>query len=118
VALDGSGTDQGWAEGWFLDVIDFTALAAPVVRDPVSIPTTLIGVSNATTSSATLFTVGWQIQDQNTSSQFLDPSVYDGALATRLDSVALTGWSASAVVGGGNVFVGRSTDNSGGAIDR
>jgi hypothetical protein len=118
VALDGSGTDQGWAEGWFLDVIDFTVPVAPVVRDPVSIPTTLIGVSNATTSSATLFTVGWHVQDQSTSSQFLDASLYDGALATLLDSVALTGWSAPAVVDGGNVFVGRSTDNSGGSIDR
>jgi hypothetical protein len=118
VALDGTGTDQGWAEGWFLDVIDFTVPVAPVVRGPVSIPTTLIGVGNATTLSATLFTVGWHVQDQSTSSQFLDASVYDGALATLLDSVALTGWSAAAVVDGGNVFVGRSTDHSGGAIDR
>jgi hypothetical protein len=118
VALDGTGTDPGWAEGWFLDVIDFTVPVAPVVRDPVSIPTTLIGVSNATTSSATLFTVGWHVQDQSTSSQFLDASRYDGALATLLDSVALTGWSVPAVADGGNVFVGRSTDNSGGAIDR
>jgi len=116
VALDG--TDPGWAEGWFLDVIDFTVPAAPVVRDPVSIPTTLIGISNATTLSATLFTVGWHVQDQSSSSQFLDASAYDGALATLLDSVALNSWSAPAVVDGGNVFVGRTSDNSGGAIDR
>ena len=118
VTLDGSGTDQGWAEGWFLDVIDFTVPTAPVVRDPVSIPTTLIGISSATTLSATLFTVGWHIQDQTTSSQFLDASVYDGTLATLLDSVALTGWSAPAVVDGGDVFVGQSSGNSGGAIGR
>jgi len=118
VALDSTGTDQGWAEGWFLDVIDFTVPAAPVVRDPVSIPTTLIGVSNGTTLSATLFTVGWHVQDQSASSQFLDASRYDGALATLLDSVALTGWSAPAVVDGGNVFVGQSGDNSGGSINR
>ena len=44
--------------------------------------------------------------------------MYDGALATLLYSVALTGWSAPAVVDRGDIFVGRSTDNSGGAIDR
>ena len=98
-------------------MIDFTVPAAPIVRDPVSIPTTLVGVSNATTLSATLFTVGWHIQDQSTSSQSLDACAYDGALATLLDSVALNGWSAPAVVDGRNVFVGQSSDNSGGAID-
>ena len=118
VAIDGTGTDQGWAEGWFLDVIDFSVPAAPVVRDPVSIPTTLIGVSNATTLSATLFTVGWHIQDQSNSGQFLDACAYDGALATLLDSVALAGWSTPAVVDSGNVFVGQSSDNSGGSITR
>jgi hypothetical protein len=35
-----------------------------------------------------------------------------------IDSVALTSWSAPAVVDGGNVFVGQSSDNSGGVIDR
>jgi hypothetical protein len=118
VAIDGTGTDQGWAEGWFLDVIDFSVPAAPVVRDPVSIPTTLIGVGNATTSSATLLTVGWHIQDQSNGGQFLDACAYDGALATLLDSVALAGWSAPAVFDGGNVFVGQSSDNSGGSITR
>ena len=43
--------------------------------------------------------------------------MYDGALATLLYSVALTGWSAPAVVDGVNVFVGQSTDNSGGTIN-
>src|SRR5439155_3346996 len=90
VTLDSTGTDPGWAEGWFLDVIDFTVPAAPIVRDPVSIPTTLIGVSNATTLSATLFTVGWHFYDQNASSQFLDVCAYVGAFATLLDSVTLT----------------------------
>ena len=38
-ALEVNDTDaQGWAEGWFLDVIDFTNPAAPVVRAPVTIP--------------------------------------------------------------------------------
>jgi hypothetical protein len=118
LSLGNTGTDQGWAEGWFLDVIDFTVPAAPVVRDPVSIPTTLIGVSNATTLSATVFTVGWHVQDQSASSQFFDACLYDGALATLLDSVALTGWSAPAIVDGGNVFIGQSSDNSGGSITR
>jgi hypothetical protein len=118
VSLDGTDTaDQGWAQGWFLDVIDFTEPAAPVVRDPVSIPTTLIGISNATTLNATLFTIGWHVQNQSTSSQFLDASAYDGAAATLIDSVTLTGWSNSAIVDGSNVFIGKSTDNSGGAID-
>jgi hypothetical protein len=87
------------------------------VRDPVSIPTTLIGISNATTLNATLFTIGWHVQNQSTSSQFLDASAYDGATATLIDSVTLTGWSNSAIVDGSNVFIGKSTDNSGGAID-
>ena len=118
VAIDGTGADQGWAEGWFLDVIDFSLPAAPVVRDPVSIPTTLIGVSNATTLSAILFTVGWHIQDQSNAGQFLDACAYDGALATLLDSAAFAGWSTPAVLDGGNVFVGQSSDNSGGSITR
>lgn len=108
---------QGWAEGWFLDVIDFTDPAAPVLRDPVSIPTLLIGVNNATTQNATLFTLGSHVQDENNSTQSLDASAYDGVSVTLLDTVELTGWSNPAVVDNAAIFIGKSTDDSLGAID-
>jgi hypothetical protein len=108
---------RGWAQGWYLDVIDFTTPAAPVVRDPVSIPSSLAGVSNATAQSALLFSVGFHVQDTNAAGQYLDASAYDGASASLVDSVPLAGWSNPAVVDGGNVLVGASTVSTGGEID-
>jgi hypothetical protein len=117
-ALEVNDTDaQGWAEGWFLDVIDFTNPAAPVVRAPVSIPTTLIGVNNATRQSATLFTLGWHVWDETNSEQSLDASTYNGVSVALLDTVPLAGWSNPAVADGGMIFIGKATDYSRGAIE-
>ena len=106
---------RGWAQGWFLDVIDFSDPAAPVLRAPASIPTTLIGIANATAQSATLFTLGWHAV-ADTSGQSLDASAYDGVVVTLLDTVALSGWSNPAAVDGVQIFVGKS-DNDAGGID-
>lgn len=104
---------RGWAQGWFLDVIDFSDPAAPVLRAPASIPTTLIGIANATAQSATLFTLGWHAV-ADTNGQSLDASAYDGAVVTLLDTVALSGWSNPAVVDGAQIFVGKSDSDTGG----
>jgi hypothetical protein len=117
-ALEVNDTDaQGWAEGWFLDVIDFTNPAAPVVRAPVSIPTTLIGVNNATRQSATLFTLGWHVWDEANSEQSLDASTYNAVSVALLDTVPLAGWPNPAVADGGTIFIGKATDDSRGAIE-
>src|SRR5207244_1502850 len=62
-------------------------------------------------------TLGSHVQDENNSGEFLDASAYDGFSVTLVDTVSLTGWSNPAVVDGGTIFIGRSTDDSGGAID-
>jgi hypothetical protein len=108
---------QGWAEGWFLDVIDFTNPAAPVVRAPVSIPATLIGVNNATRQSATLFTLGWHVWDEKNSGQSLDASAYNGVSVALLDTVPLVAWSSPAVADGATIFIGKATGDSRGAIE-
>jgi hypothetical protein len=117
-ALEVNGTAaQDWAEGWFLDVIDFTNPAAPVVRAPVSIPTKLIGVNNATRQSATLFTLGGHVWDETNPGESLDASTYDGVSVTLLDTVSLADWSNPAVSDGATIFIGKATDDSRGAIE-
>ncbi len=107
----------GWVQGWSLDVIDFTNPATPVVRDPVSIPSQLVGISNATADGAVLYTEGAHSQNTAIYQQFLDASAYDGVSASLIDSVTLPDWSAPVVVSGSTVFIGHSTTDSTGTLD-
>jgi hypothetical protein len=96
--------------------IYFSDAPAPAARDPVSIPTALIGIAKADHQGATLFTLGSHINDPTAVGESLDASVYDGVAVTLLDSVALGGWSNPAIVDDENVFVGQSTASGSGVI--
>ena len=105
-------TSVGWGQGWFLDVIDFTNPAAPVVRDPISIPSKLAGVSLASTDGAVLFGVGAH-SNSRTTSEYVDASAYDGVSASLIGSVSLGGYSSATLVTAGAVLVARSSGTTG-----
>lgn len=109
----------GWEQGWYLDVIDYTTPATPVVRDPVSIPSQLVGISNASADGAILYGVGAHYDSTNSGTRYLDASAYDGISATLVDSVALSGWSNPLLVDGSNVIVAQASgsNNANGEID-
>ena len=71
----------------FLDVVDYTRPADPVVRPPVSLPGALQGISH---EGALLYTVARRALDTQSDdfAQWLDASVYDGVEAHLVDSVA------------------------------
>ena len=102
----------GWGQGWFLDVIDFTNPAAPVVRDPVSIPNKLAGVSLASTQGAVLYGVGGHL-DSKVNTEYLDASAYDGVTASLIGSVSMGGWTSAALVDAGAVLIARNSGTTG-----
>ena len=107
---------QTVVQGWMLDAIDFSNPAAPVVRDPISIPNQLVGVSN---SGTLLYTEGIEAQGASGNVPFLDACAYDTVSSFLVDSVQLSGWSNSVVVSGSTIFVGHASGTNGitGAID-
>jgi hypothetical protein len=73
---------------WFLNVVDFTDSAHPVVRRRVSIPGALRGVTHR---GEILYTLGSRINEDGTSDgkQWLDASAYDGVAAYLVDSLEI-----------------------------
>jgi hypothetical protein len=74
-----------WITSYELHVVDYTDMFNPVVREPASIPGTLIGTSH---SGALLYTQGshWD-EEHNWDGNWLDASSYDGLEAYLVDSV-------------------------------
>jgi hypothetical protein len=103
-----------WVERSYLNVIDFANPADPMIRRPVEIPGSLIGLSHG---GAMLYTVGarWQ-PDASWSSdwtEYLDASSYDGVSVRRVDSLELPRtWPRPYVAQGGDLFLGRAGVNA------
>ncbi len=74
-----------WITSYELHVVDYTDMFNPVVREPASIPGTLIGTSH---SGALLYTQGshWN-EEHNWDGNWLDASSYDGLEAYLVDSI-------------------------------
>ncbi|MEI8340053.1 MAG: hypothetical protein WCH43_00765, partial [Verrucomicrobiota bacterium] len=113
IARSSESKNSGWAQGWFLDAIDYSSPASPIVRDPVSLPGELIGISAANPGSAVLYSRNWTSPNNSSYGLYLNACAYDGAAAWLVDSVTFDGWSFSATVSQGNVYVGRPTGTTG-----
>ena len=74
-----------WITSYELHVVDYTDMSHPVVREPASIPGTLIGTSHG---GALLYTQGahWT-EEHKWDGNWLDASSYDGLEAYLVDSV-------------------------------
>ena len=74
-----------WITSYELHVVDYTDMFNPVVREPASIPGTLIGTSH---SGALLYTQGshWD-EEHKWDGNWLDASSYDGLEAYLVDSI-------------------------------
>ena len=115
-ATASSALPRRWRQGWFLDVIDFTNPSTPVVRDPISLPSQLIGVALASPQGAILYSTGAHA-DSRDPARYLDAAAYDGISAALLGSVWLGSSTTPALVDGSSVFVGRTAlSGSGGEI--
>jgi hypothetical protein len=112
-------TVPGWGGGtnpppvifvtrYFLDVIDYTDAANPVVRKPVNIPGSLQGASHA---GGVVYTLGMHFNPQGGSdgTEWLDASAYDGVSAFLIDSRSLTNWPRTIVVNVRDIFIGGPT---------
>jgi hypothetical protein len=96
-----------WTQQAFLDVIDYTDVEEPLVREPVNIPGALQGISR---DGALLYTVGTRRTEEVTDdwTEHLAASAYDGVAAHLVDSIALGQYPHPVLVSGVDVFVGKS----------
>jgi hypothetical protein len=93
---------------FFLDVVDYTDAANPVLRKPVNIPGSLQGVSH---QGGVIYTTGphFDAEGRDQGSEFLDASAYDGVAAFLIDSLSLTNWPHPVVVNSPDIFIGRES---------
>jgi hypothetical protein len=77
-----------WLEHNYLDVVDYSVPANPVVRPPVNLPGALQGISHG---GALLYTAAQRaaIEGGDDSAQWLDASAYDGVEVHLVDSLSL-----------------------------
>ena len=77
-----------WVTKFYLNVVDFTDLTTPTVRQPVNIPGSLGGLGRG---GALIYTTGLHWDDQGNSDGIarLDASAYDGVSASLVASLKL-----------------------------
>jgi hypothetical protein len=109
---DPAQTNSGkWVYRSFLDVVDFADPGDPLVREPVNIPNSLVGVSP---NGAILYTLGyhWNLDPNIGWREYLEASAYDGVAAHLVDSIPLPAqWPHPAFVLGDLVLVGDPGDS-------
>ncbi len=96
-----------WEHRSFLDVVDYSDPANPVVRTPVNVPGTLRGISH---DGRLTYVEGASVSDPNDTSAQLHALAYDGLSASLVTSLPLpaTGSRPLLVRADGNVLLGRA----------
>lgn len=103
-----------WITRWYLDVVDYASATEPLVRRPVNIPGSLVGLSHG---GEVLYTRGvhWTSTGISDWQEYLDASAYDGVKAHRIDSLAIPSTATRALlVSATNVFLSRFGTSPGG----
>lgn len=101
-----------WITKHFLHVIDFADETEPVLRNPVSLPGTLIGVASG---GSLLFTQGYTHSDANwwDYTETIAASAYDGVAARLVTQMPLPNqWPRASTAFNGRVFLGRPGETS------
>ena len=102
-----------------LHVVDYTAPATPVSRQPIAIPGALRGLSH---NGSLLYLVGYKLNPDviTDGAEWLHACAYDGVATYLVDSHALpVDWPHAVVVHDGQIFVSRpeSTSSGGRALE-
>ncbi len=99
----------------FLDVLDFTDLAEPVVRAPVALPGSLKGISH---NGALVYTQGEELME-STPGSFLHALAYDGLKASFVSTLQLPDLQPAPFVvrSDGQVYLGRASTNAAPALE-
>ena len=94
-----------WVQRNYLDVVDFADEADPLVRPPVNIPGSLIGLHRG---GELLYTRGYEGNPFNYSGEeHLSASAYDGVAAHKVDSITLkAAWPRPAESANGVIYLG------------
>lgn len=110
--IPGSGRLGTWTQTAYLDVVDYADPRDPLVRQPVNIPGTLVGLAHR---GSLLYTTGphWTTNASTAWNEYLDASAYDGVSAHLIDSLPLpTTWPHPVLAEGATVFLGWAGEAS------
>lgn len=102
----------------FLEVIDYTAPATPLLREPITIPGALRGLG---LNGALLYLVGYKFDTESVTdgTEWLHACAYDGVACHLVDSTALPAqWPRALLVRQPEVYITRpQTDQAGRAVE-
>lgn len=101
-----------WVQRYFLDVIDFNDPRDPLVRKPVNVPGSLLGVDRG---GQLLYTQGYEVNGESYwtgASERISASAYDGVEARLVDRLSLPQtWPHPSLSDRGFVYLGRPADD-------
>jgi len=96
-----------WVQRYYLDVLDFSDPADPLVRKPVNIPGSLIGLSRG---GELLYTRGYEVSPMRfyyASEETISASSFDGVQAHLLSSMTLSNeWPRPSLANGSYLYLG------------
>jgi len=100
-----------WVQKYYLDVVDFADPTDPLVRKPVNVPGSLIGVHR---SGEVVYTRGYDyVPFVYSGNEFITASAYDGASASLLDTLTLSSnWPKPALADQGYIYLGSTTNQT------
>lgn len=100
-----------WVQRTFLDVVDYADAKDPLVREPVSIPNSLVGLGF---EGNVIYTQGphWEPDTPYNWVEYLDASSYLGSEVRLVDSLQLSdSWPHPVHIVGPNIFIGNPSNN-------
>ncbi len=101
-----------WVQRYFLDVVDFTDPREPLIRKPVNIPGSLLGLDRG---GQLLYTQGYDLTGDRYwtgAAERISASAYDGVDARLIDSMALPqSWPHPTLSDRGYLYLGKPADD-------
>ncbi|HEV8541695.1 MAG TPA: beta-propeller domain-containing protein [Verrucomicrobiae bacterium] len=100
-----------WVQRYYLDVVDFNDPTDPLVRQPVNVPGSLIGIDHG---GEVLFTRGYDVAPDlvYTGNESVASLSYDGVEAHFVSTLPITNnWPRPTIVNNGYVYFGNSGPN-------
>lgn len=106
-----------WVQRYYLDVIDYGDPTDPLVRPPVNLPGTMIGLAH---NGELLYTRGYNIKpfDTNAADETISACSFDGVAAHLITSMGLgQNWPRVALGNGDFVYLGVAPSDSNGTSE-
>jgi hypothetical protein len=102
-----------WVQRYYLDVVDYSDPEEPLVRKPVNLPGTLIGIAR---NGELLYTRGYNIEPFATTStpETISASSFDGVSAHLIASMSLgENWPRPTIANGQYIYLGAAPSKEG-----